>query len=205
MSLLAPSLSSRDVDEFLLRFHEVSEDEREGYLLRLRNITRLGFPVGVSVGKGHPARYAADQFFQLLAATELYRCHIPPKIAVELVGMSWPDMRQSVLTVWRKREAAEEGKLLNSPPAFWRVPAEGGQRATRVAEADRVHPSQRITVIGRGDIDKLIDETDRRTHCHIFIDVAKLIEAVFHLLRWGGLQLLPEQIALFMAGMEQVR
>lgn len=203
MALQPPTLSSRDVDEFLLDFHEVLEGEREGYLLRLRNITRLGFPAGVSGGKGHPARYAADPFFQLLAATELYRCHVPPKVAVELVKMSWPGMRKSILTVWRKRDAAEQGRLLNSPRAFWRVPAEGGQRATRAAEADRVHPSERIAVIGREDVDMLVDQTDRRTHCHIFIDVAKLIEAVFDLLKWGGLVLRAEQIALFMGGMEQ--
>lgn len=205
MALEPPSLSSRDVDEFLLEFHEVSEGEREGYLLRLRNITRLGFPAGVSGGKGHPARYAADQFFQLLAASELYRCHILPRPAVDLVEMSWPEMRRSILTVWRKRDAAEEGKLLDLPRAFWRVPAEGGQRATRAADAERVHSSQKINVIGREEVDMLVDQTDRRTHCHIFIDVAKLIEGVFDLLKWGGLLLSPQQIALFMAGMEKAR
>jgi hypothetical protein len=205
MALEPPSFSSRDVDEFLLQFHEVPDGEREGYLLRLRNITRLGFPAGVSGGKGHPARYAADHFFQLVAATELYRCHILPKPAVDMVQMSWPDMRASILSVWRRRDAAQDGIVLDILRTFWRVPAEGGQRATRTADVGRIHPSQRITVVSREEINRFIDETDRRTHCHIFIDVEKLIDGVFDLLKWGAPLLREQQIALFMAGMEEDR
>ncbi len=203
MALELPTLSSRDVDQFLLDFHDVSEGEREGYLLRLRNITRLGFPAGVSEGKGHPARYAAEPFFQLLAVTDLYRCHVPPKIAVDLVKLSWPGMQESILAVWQRRHVSEHGKLLDDPRKFWRVPAEGGQRATRAVETDRVQQSERIAVISREEINELIDETDRLTHCHIIIDVSKLIDGVLDLLKWGGLLLTPEKIALFMSGMGQ--
>jgi len=205
MAMQLPSLSSRDVDDFLLTFHDVSDDEREGYLQRLRNITRLGFPAGVSMGKGHPARYAADQFFQLLAVTELYRCRVPPKLAVELVKASWPSMQNSILAVWQRRDAGENGKVLADPRKFWRVPAEGGQRMIRTADADKVQGAEQIAVVGRDDIDTLLDNSDRLTHCHIFIDVSKLIEGVFDHLKWGGTLLSADQIALFMAGMGRAR
>lgn len=201
MTLQPPSLGSRDVDEFLLSFHDVSVGEREGYLQRLRNMTRLGFPAGVSIGKGHPARYSADQFFQLLAATELYRCHVPPKLAVELVKSSWSAMRASILEVWDSVDAGEHGKLLELPRRFWRVPAEGGQRMIRTESAGQAPMAERIVVIERSDIDAEIDDGNPLTHCHIFIDVSKLIRFIFMHLKWGGTLMTPDQIACFMSGM----
>lgn len=200
-----PFLGSRDVDEFLLGFHDVAVGERDGYLQRLRNMTRLGFPVGVSIGKGHPARYTADHFFQLLAATELYRCHIPPKLAVGLVTSSWTAMKASILDVWESVDASEHGILLELPRRFWRVPAEGGQRMIRTEGAGQAPMPERIAVIERSNIDALIDDDDLLTHCHIFIDVSKLIRGIFMHLKWGGTLMSAERIGCFMSGMERTR
>jgi hypothetical protein len=202
MQLELPSLSSRDVDQFLVNFHGVSDDERAGYVQRLRSITRLGFPAGVSAGKGHPARYNANQFFQLLAVTELYRCHVPPLQAVELVDTSWKAMKASILAVWDSVDAAERSELKVEAKQFWRIPAEGGQRQTRAGEAN-LPEGERVTVITREAIDDLIDGDDLRSHCHIFIDVSKLIRGVFYLLKFSGDSLSSDQIACFMGGMER--
>ncbi len=203
MKLELPSLNSRDVDHFLVTFHGVSPDERDGYVQRLRSITRLGFPAGLSAGKGHPARYNANQFFQLLAVTELYRCHVPPLQAVRLVDTSWEAMRASVLAVWDSVNAAERGELKNEEKRFWRIPAEGGQRQTRSGEASLPEGGKRIDVITRDAIDDLIDGDELLSHCHIFIDVSKLIRGVFYLLKFSGDSLSSDQIACFMGGMGQ--
>ncbi len=206
MILQLPSIGSREVDQFLLAFHGVSEGEREGYLLRLRNITRMGFPPGiVGGGKGHPVRYTAEQFFMLIAVTQLYRCHVPPKIAVQWVTLSWSEMKLSILAVWKRRNAAEHGNVMAELKEFWSVPAEGGQRAIRTEVAKKEKPTERIAVICRTDIDKLIDRSDRLNQCHIFIDVSKLIDATFDHLKFGERPLSPEKIAFFMAGMEETR
>ena len=216
MDLQLPSLGSRDVDYFLLGFHGVSPDESDGYIQRLRSIQRLGFPAGLSIGKGHPARYNADQFFQLVAVTELYRCHVPPLQGVKLVENSWSVMKTSILEVWDTVDAGEHGRLLELAPKFWRVPAEGGQRQTRVTRADETKQSsatlssepaktERIEVLSRSQVDDLIDGNDLRAHCHILIDVAKLIGGVFMHLKWQGRPMTPEQIACFMSGMERPR
>jgi hypothetical protein len=201
MELQLPSLSSRDVDHFLLGFHNVSADERDGYIQRLRSITRLGFPAGLSVGKGHPARYDANQFFQFLSVTELYRCNVPPLQAVRFVDVSWPAMKASILTVWDSVDAGEHGRLLEVPRKFWRVPAEGGQRQTRVPGASEPHPAERIVVMSRSEVDALIDGNDLLDHCYSLIDVSKLIGGVFNHLKWSGNPMTAEQIACFMTGM----
>ena len=205
MELQLPSLSSRDVDHFLLGFHDVAAEERAGYIQRLRSITRLGFPTGLSIGKGHPARYHADQFFQLLAVTELYRCHVAPLQAVKLVTSSWQAMQSSIIAVWESVDAGEHGRLLEAPRKFWRVPAEGGQRQTRIAGAADAPVTERIVVIGREQVDALIDSGDLLTHCHIFIDVSKLVGGAFNHLKWGASPMSAEQIACFMSGMGRTR
>lgn len=205
MKLELPSLSSRDVDQFLLGFHGVSADEQDGYIQRLRSITRLGFPTGLSIGKGHPARYHANQFFQLLAVTELYRCHVAPLQAVKFVNSSWPAMQTSILDVWDSVDAGEHGRLLEAPRKFWRVPAEGGQRQTRVAGVNESVPAELIVVMGREEVDALIDSGDLLTHCYILIDVSKLIGGIFNHLKWGGSPMPPEQIACFMSGMSSAK
>lgn len=201
MKLEPPSLSSRDVDQFLLGFHNVSADEQDGYIQRLRSITRLGFPSGLSIGRGHPARYNANQFFQLLAVTELYRCHVAPLQAVKFVNSSWLEMQASILAVWESVDAGEHGRLLETPRKFWRVPAEGGQRQTRVPGVNDSTPEELIGVLGREEVDKLIDSGDLLNHCFILIDVSKLIGGIFNHLKWGGDPMSVEQIACFMGGM----
>lgn len=202
MQLELPSLSSRDVDQFLVNFHDVNPDERDGYVQRLRSITRLGFPAGLSAGKGHPARYNANQFFQLLAVTELYRCHVPPLQAVKLVETSWEAIKASILAVWESVDAAERGELKVEAKQFWRIPAEGGQRQTRAGETSSPG-GEGVIVISRETIDDLVDGDDLLTHCHIFIDVSKLIRGVFYLLKFSGNSLSSRQIACFMAGMSR--
>lgn len=202
MKLEPPSLSSRDVDQFLVTFHGVSPAEREGYVQRLRSITRMGFPAGLSAGKGHPARYNASQFFQLLAVSELYRCYVPPLQAVRLVDTSWGAVKASILDVWDSVDAAERGQLRDLPQKFWRIPAEGGQRQTR-AEGANSPPADEITVISREAVGQLIDGGDLLAHCHIFIDVSKLIWGVFNHLKFGGDPMSPDKIACFMGGMER--
>lgn len=202
MKLEPPSLSSRDVDRFLVSFHGVSPDEQEGYVQRLRSITRMGFPAGLSAGKGHPARYDASQFFQLFAVSELYRCYVPPLQAVRLVETSWAAMKASILDVWDSVDAAEHGHELDLPRRFWRIPAEGGQRQTR-AEGATLPPAQEITVISREAVTHQIDDRGLLAHCHIFIDVSKLIGGVFKHLKFGSDPMTPDKIACFMSGMDR--
>ena len=71
----------------------------------------------------------------------------------------------------------------------------------RTESAAQVAAAERIEVVGRSGIDDLIDNEDPLTHCYIFIDVSKLVQAIFRLLKWGGRPMTPQQIACFMSGM----
>jgi len=195
-------LGSRQVDQFLLGFHDVPSTEHDGYRQRLRNLTRMNFPVGVGSGRGHPARYKADQFFQLVTATELYRCHVPPVQLIKLIYGSWVLMRASILVVWHSVDAREHAKILDLQPMFWCVPAELGQKMIRTGKNSLISEDVKITVINREAADHRIYGEDRYLRRHILIDVNKLILSAFENLRYGTLFLPRDQILCFMSSMD---
>lgn len=201
MNLQLPSLGSRDIDGFLLRYHCVPQEQQEAYLQQLRNIPRLGFPSGLCIGRGAPARYAADQFFQLVVISELHRLRVPSAEAIKLIHASWAEMRVSVLTVWQSVEAAFRNLTQEIPQMFWLVPAD---RIHRVVASEGNYPmdqGEKITVVGQQEATDRIFNTDPRYRCHVFIHASKLVKDVFDFLQWGIDTMTPNQLECFMSGM----
>jgi hypothetical protein len=118
------NLGSRDVERFLSAFHDIADDQESAYAGRLKHISRQGFPAGVGAGRGTPARYDADQFFQMLTVTELTQFGVRPARAIKLVSEAWPRLRDAVLQVWLAVDASQRSGTTELPSIFWRVPVE---------------------------------------------------------------------------------
>ncbi|MBC7496843.1 MAG: hypothetical protein H7243_06740 [Sphingomonadaceae bacterium] len=119
------------MERFLIEFHEIAPDEKSAFAGRLKHITRQGFPPGVGMGRGNPARYDANQFFQMVAITELAQLGVRPARAIKLLSKAWPHLRGAVLQVWASVDAADRGVTLKVLPIFWNVPAEAQRHRTR--------------------------------------------------------------------------
>lgn len=199
--MLIETLGSRDVERFLSSFHDIADDQLSAYAGRLKHISRQGFPPGVGAGRGTPARYDADQFFQMLAVTELAQFGVLPARAIQLVSEAWPRLRKTVLAVWASVNAAEQGKLVNVPPIFWSVPA---QAQRRLAQPDLPYSPDAddvMRVMTANEVQEALAEGGYNVRRHAFIAAHQLIADAFQQIKFGHLSWPPERIAAFMQSM----
>jgi hypothetical protein len=130
------TLGTREIERFLFGFHDIADDQQSAYAGRLKHLTRGGFPPGVSVGPGVPARYNAEMFFKMVVVTELWQFGVPPARAIRLVSEAWPRLQRDVLQVWRAIDEAHQKGYLEISSIFWRVPVEA---LHHMARRDRIY------------------------------------------------------------------
>jgi len=171
-------LRSRDVDQFLLVFHDIEEKEQKGYIQRLKNITRMGVPTGVGGGRGHPAQYDLEQLFQLISVTMLYRCHLTPLYAVKLMQFSWHKMIASLDDQWKFVLSRNTEEPFHVERSFWSISTDWGLAHTRnVAENLMPHS---LEVINSSQLGNLMRDEYKRSF--ILIDVRKVAELTARIL-----------------------
>jgi len=196
------TLGSRDVGRFLSEFHDIAPAEQSAYAGRLKHISRQGFPTGVGTGRGNPARYDADQLFQMLTVTELGQFGVQPARAIKLVSESWPRLRKTVLQVWSSVEAADRGELVKVPSIFWSVPAEAQRHRARPDRAYSPDEADVIRAMTANEVQETLAEEGRYNIRRLaFIAAHQVVADAFQLLKFGHLNWPHERIASFMLSM----
>lgn len=191
-------LGSRDVETFFRSFLGISEDGAKAFTGRMKHLIRQKFPEGVNTGHGVPARYYADQFFQVVVVVELWQWGVPPARATRLVTDAWPALRSSVRAIWREVEAAERSKINKAEPIFWRVPVEAlayltnEDRPWRRADADTLIV---LTSREREELEQLAGGREWRV---AYIEADKLLREIFDSLRFGAHRMTVAEIASLM-------
>lgn len=165
-------LRSRDVDQFMLMFHDIEEKDQKGYIQRLKNITRMGVPTGVGAGRGHPAQYDLEQLFQLLSVTMLYRCHLTPLYAVQLMQSSWDRMIASLDDQWKFVISRNTDEPFLAERSFWSISTDWGLKHTRDVSENLNDDS--LQVILSSQLGDLMRNEDKRSF--ILVDVRKVAE-----------------------------
>ena len=192
------TLGSRDMERFLSEFHDIAPDEQSAYAGRLKHISRQGFPPGVGMGKGNPARYDANQFFQMVAITELAQFGVRPARAIKLLSKAWPHLRGAVLQVWASVDAAERGVALPVEPIFWNVPAEAQRDRTRPDRPYSPDAADVIRAMTADEAQKLLTEhSGYNIRRFAFIAAHQVIEDAFRNLKYGHLLWPHARIAAF--------
>lgn len=194
---------SREVERFLVSFLGISNDGASNFSGRLKHLIRQKFPVGVDTGRGVPARYFSDQFFQVVVVVELWQWGVPPARAIKLVTDAWSELRSSIRAVWQTVDAGERGEVVDLEPIFWRVPVEAldylidQDRPWRSADADRLLV---LTSEQKKNAEAQAGKFDWRIP---YIEADKFLKAAFESLKYGGLGLPPAKIAAFMSTMAE--
>lgn len=191
-------LGSRDVDAFFRSFLGISEDGAKAFTGRMKHLIRQKFPEGVNTGHGVPARYHADQFFQVVVVVELWQWGVPPARATRLVTDAWPALRVSVRTIWRVVEAAERGAVIEVEPIFWRVPVEALAYLTTENRPWRQPDADKLVVLTRLEREELEERAGGREWRVAYIEADKLLLQVFQFLRFGAPPIPVTKIASLM-------
>jgi len=195
------TLGSRDVERFLSAFHDIADDQQSAYAGRLKHISRQGFPAGVGAGRGTPARYDADQFFQMLTVTELTQFGVLPARAIRLVSEAWHRLRKTVLQGWSVVEAAERGVLVTPAPIFWSVPAEAQRHRARPDRPYSPDESDILRAMTANEVQEALTESGYNVRRLAFIAAHQVIADAFQQLRFGHLCWSHQQLAAFMQSM----
>jgi hypothetical protein len=143
-----PSLGSRQVEALVMSLHDIAPEHEIAFMGRVKHLNRLGFPRGISAGRGTPIKYDADQLFQVLAAFELAQLGASPQRAVQLLEECWSRVRNIIPRVWRRIELRDQGTVKDDEAIFWKVPAEAFRsfaRANRGYSPDEIDIIESIT------------------------------------------------------------
>jgi len=189
---------SREVEAVLGRFLGISEDGSKAFTGRMKHLIRQKFPEGVDTGRGVPARYYADQFFQVVVVVELWQWGVPPARATRMVTDAWPALRESVRTVWRAVEWAYRNKQaeIEVEPIFWRVPVEALDYLTDQRRPWRMPDADRLIVLTSETREALEQKMGGRDWRIAYIEAHKMLEQVFKYLRFGDLMPFEKIISL---------
>lgn len=201
MTGIPKSFGSRDVEQFLVTFHGISPTGASSFGGRMKHLIRQKFPAGVDSGRGVPARYMADEFFQVVVVSELWQFGVPPARATKLVVEAWPKLRRSIQTVWHTVEAAQRGAKLNLTPIFWSIPVEALGYLSNEYRPWEKPDADKISVATAKERDELENHAGKLSWRISYIKADKMLAAVFELLKHGTFHLSDEQIALFMSTM----
>lgn len=82
---MALEVGYREVELLLTRMSDLPSGERGRMQSRIKRLQRLGVPAFVNTGKGHPARYGAQQILQLAVALELLHVGMTAEAAASLM------------------------------------------------------------------------------------------------------------------------
>ncbi|UAJ10044.1 hypothetical protein [Polymorphobacter megasporae] len=180
---------SRDVEAILGKFLGISEEGSKAFAGRMKHLIRQKFPDGVDTGRGVPARYYADQFFQVVVVVELWQWGVPPARATRMVTEAWPVLRKSVRTVWRAVEWAERNNKpeIEVEPIFWRVPVEALAYLTRERRPWRGPDADKLLVLTTEEREAVEQEMDGRDWRVAYIEAHKMLELLFRYLKLGEL------------------
>jgi hypothetical protein len=192
-------LGSRDVEAFFRRFLGISEEGAKAFTGRMKHLIRQKFPEGVNTGHGVPARYYADQFFQVVVVVELWQWGVPPARATRLVTEAWPALRSSVRTIWRSIEAAEQGRIIEVQPIFWRVPVEALAYLTAEDRPWRQPDADKLVVLTPSEREQLEQLTGGREWRVAYIEADKLLRQIFEFLKFGSAPMPFAKIASLMS------
>lgn len=188
---------SRDVEAFFRNFLGITEDGAKAFTGRMKHLIRQKFPEGVNTGHGVPARYYADQFFQVVVVVELWQWGVPPARATRLVTDAWPALRRSVRTMWLMVEAAERSEVIEVQPIFWRVPVEALAYLTTENRPWRQPNADNLLVLTDHEREKLEQSVGGREWRVAYIEADKLLRQVFEFLKFGSTAT-PAKIASLM-------
>ena len=196
------TLGSRDVERFLAEFHDIAPDQQSAYAGRLKHLSRQGFPPGVGAGRGTPAQYDADQFFQMVTVAELGQFGVPPARAIRLVTEAWPRLRETVLQVWLAIDASQRsGMPAEVEPAFWRVPAEALRDMARRDRGYSPDSSDTLVAMTPDEVDAVMKGGGYNVRRQAFVVAHQLIQDVLQQLRFGHLGMPFDRLAAFMRPM----
>ena len=191
-------LGSREVEAFFRRFLGISEDGAKPFTGRMKHLIRQKFPEGVNTGHGVPARYYADQFFQVVVVVELWQWGVPPARATRLVTDAWPALRRSVRSIWREVDAGEHGKVMKAEPIFWRVPVEALAYLTAEERPWRQPDADNLIVLTPREREEREQLAGGREWRVAYIEADKLLRQVFEFLKFGPDPLPVAKIASLM-------
>lgn len=197
------TLGSRDVELFLSAFHDIADDQMSAYAGRLKHVARQGFPPGVGAGRGKPARYDADQFFQFLTVAELAQFGVTPARAIQLVSEAWSRLRTDVLNIWTSLADAEHGKIVETPSIFWSVPAQAQRHCARANMPYSLDADDVLRPVTVDQVQDALISGRYNVRRHAFIAAHQLVEDALSNLRFGHLSWPPEHIAAFMHGLRR--
>ena len=105
-----------ELESRLARLHEISSDKRTQFQARLRNFQRLGFPKGMSAGRGKTVHYSPGHVAELALVLELTQLGLLPERVVQVFNANRFPISQAVRIAtnelvakggfrpWRERE-----------------------------------------------------------------------------------------------------
>lgn len=89
----------RDLEAVLAHLIGVFPAKRPRFQARLKQLQRMGFPVGINVGKAARTEYTVEHLAQLAIVLELLQTGITPERAISFVRSWWDEIRRGLIAV----------------------------------------------------------------------------------------------------------
>lgn len=97
-----------ELEGVLAGVHGIDQSKRTAFQSRLKNLHRLGFPIGLQTTKGRAATYSPCQIAEMALAIEMTQLGLPPERVTLVLGANqWPTLMAFQMAARFLQEAPE--------------------------------------------------------------------------------------------------
>jgi hypothetical protein len=159
-------LTYAQAESILARLHEGAEaTQRTTFRARLKNLKKLGIPLGSSPGRGKKITYSRDDLYQWAFCLECAQFGFDPTAVAETVKDAWPYIK----ACFEQAEGPDDSILMAIDPAFMSKALKQRERFFVDKSIMHVWPEQVGSLIKRGrlkracvfNLTRIVREIDR--------------------------------------------